>query len=109
MKIKFTDSGVLECSTGGFYVKNDGKGNLVDAEGEPINVPPAMIDDLLAMNHTVGGEAVPIFELVEEEAKPADAETKPEAQLLASEDAKPADAETKPESKTNSRNSKKEN
>ena len=69
MKLKFVNNTVAECSTGGFYAKND-DGNLVDAEGKPVEVNPLMVEDLLAMRHSTAGEAMPVFELVED----ADAE-----------------------------------
>lgn len=77
MKFKFTDNSVAEFATGGFYAKND-NGDLIDADGAPIDVDPAMANDLLKLKHVVNGEESPMFEIAkdeEPEAAPADENT----------------------------------
>lgn len=107
MKLKFTSKSIIECSQGGFYAKND-NGSLVDAEGKPIDVHPNMIDDLLAMKHSVDGEDIPIFKLVEgddtEEAGTEEPSTpNPEETTAGEPEESTPEAETGSETKKNSR------
>ena len=65
MKLIFTDDRISEYKNGDFYAKNT---------GEPVEVSPAIADEILAATHRLDGAFVPVFELAGAD-KPADEST----------------------------------